>query len=62
MTEQDVLKQAARALRRHDKLKREMRDSETDLRRLCRQFDLASGSRGFAPHHLAQACRARGLL
>jgi hypothetical protein len=62
LTEHDILKAAAKALRRHEKLKQEMRDSETAIRRLCRQYDLASGARGFAPHHLAQACKARGLL
>lgn len=62
LTEQDVLQEAATALQEHERLRVAMRDSETRLRTLCRQFDAASGSRGFAPHHLRRACEARGLL
>lgn len=62
LTEADVLQDAAEALQEHERLRVALRDSETRLRALCRQFDAASGSRGFAPHHLAQACKARGLL
>jgi len=62
LTEADVLQEAATALQEHERLRVALRTSETRLRTLCRQFDAASGSTGFAPHHLAQACKARGLL
>ena len=61
-TEADLLQEAAEALRDHERLRQALRDSDTRLRTLCRQYGLAAGVWGFAPHHLAQACRARGLL
>ena len=62
LTDHDILQDAAEALREHERLRQAMRDSDNRLRVLCRQYDLAAGTRGFAPHHLAQACKARGLL
>lgn len=62
LTEQDILQDAAEALREADRLRAALRDSETRLRVLCRQYGQAAGVWGFAPHHLAQACRARGLI
>ena len=62
LTEQDVLLEASVALSEHERLRAALRDSEARIRALCRQYDAASGSRGFAPHHLAQACKARGML
>lgn len=62
LTEQDVLLEASAALQEHDRLRAALRASEARLRVLCRQYDAASGYRGIAPHHLAQACKARGLL
>ena len=62
LTEQDVLIEASAALQEHERLRQAMRASDDRLRLLCRQYDLAAGTRGFAPHHLAQACKARGLL
>jgi len=60
--ETEVLIEAAFALAKHEKLRKELRASEEHLRKLCRQYDQAAGTRGFAPHHLAQACKARGLM
>ena len=62
LTEQDILLEASAALSEHERLRAALRDSEARIRVLCRQYDAASGSRGFAQHHLAQACKARGLL
>lgn len=62
LTEQDILQTAAEALQEHERLRVALRASDDRLRTLCRQFDAVNGSRGFAPHHLAQACKARGLL
>ena len=62
IAETEVLIEAAFALERHERLRKEMRESEERLRKLCRKYDDAAGTRGFAPHHLAQACKARGLI
>ena len=62
LTADDILREAAEALQEHERLRASLRASDTRLRTLCRQYDAASGSRGLAPHHLAQACKARGLL
>lgn len=60
--ETEILIEAAFALNKHEMLRKQMRESEDRLRKLCRQYDDAAGTRGFAPHHLAQACKARGLI
>ena len=62
MTEMDVLREAADALQEHERLRLAMRASEDRLRLLCRQYGDAARVWGVAPHHLAQACKARGLL
>ena len=51
LSEMDVLREAADALQEHER-----------LRLLCRQYGDAARVWGVAPHHLAQACKARGLL
>ena len=60
--EMTVLREAAEALRAHDKAKADLRAAEDALKRLCRAYDLAAGVWGFQPHHLKNACQARGLL
>ena len=62
MSEMDVLREAAQALQEHERLRLAMRASEDRLRLLCRQYGDAARVWGVAPHHLAQACKARGLL
>ena len=62
LTEQDILQEAAHALAEQDRLRMQLRLLEDRVRRLCRQYDLASGTRGFAPYHLRNACEARGFL
>jgi hypothetical protein len=57
-----VLREAAEALRAHDKAKADLRAAEDALKRLCRSYDLAAGVWGFQSHHLRNACQARGLL
>lgn len=59
---QTLLQEAAEALQEHDRLKAAIRANEAHLRALCRQYDRASGTWGFQPHHLRRACEARGLL
>ena len=62
MSEMDVLQEAAEALQEHEALRAAMRASDDRLRLLCRQYGDAARVWGVAPHHLAQACKARGLL
>lgn len=62
MSEMDVLREAAEALQEHERLRMAMRASDDRLRLLCRQYGDAARVWGVAPHHLAQACKARGLL
>lgn len=62
LTEMDVLRAAAHALTHDEALRKALRANETELRTLCRQYDAASGTRGFAPYHLRAVCEARGLL
>ena len=62
MSEMDVLREAADALQEHERLRLAMRASEDRLRLLCRQYGDAARVWGVAPHHLAQACKARGLM
>ncbi len=62
LSEMDVLREAADALQEHERLRLAMRASEDRLRLLCRQYGDAARVWGVAPHHLAQACKARGLL
>ena len=62
MSEMDVLREAAEALQEHERLRAAMRASDDRLRLLCRQYGDAARVWGVAPHHLAQACKARGLL
>ena len=62
ISEMDVLREAAEALQEHERLRLAMRASEDRLRLLCRRYGDAARVWGVAPHHLAQACKARGLL
>lgn len=62
MSEMDVLREAAQALQEYERLRLAMRASDDRLRLLCRQYGDAARVWGVAPHHLAQACKARGLL
>ena len=62
LTEQDLLLMASEALQQHERLRLALRDSDSRLRALCRQYDQAAGVWGFQPHHLRRACEARGLL
>lgn len=62
LTTDDILREAAEALREADRLREAARASDARLRTLCRQYDQAAGVWGFQPHHLRRACEARGLL
>ena len=60
-TETEILHRSAVALAALDAAKRAARAAEEEVRQMCREYEQANGCRGLAPHHLAQACRARGI-
>lgn len=60
--EMEVLQEAAKAIRAHEEAQKAVKAAEAHVRALCRQYDLAAGVWGFAPHHLRRACEARGLI
>ena len=60
-TETEILHRSAAALAALDAAKRATRAAEEEVRRMCREYEQANGCRGLAPHHLAQACRVRGI-
>jgi len=62
LTEQDLLLMASEALQEHERLRLALRDSDSRLRALCRQYEAASGYRMLTPTHLGHMCRARGML
>jgi hypothetical protein len=61
MSEIEILTDAAQALAEREALRKAVIAADKRLRLLCRQYEDATGVRGFAPHHLAQSCRARGI-
>ena len=62
LTEADLLQHAADELTRNERMRKALRDSDERMRRICRQYEQATGYRMLTPNHLAHMCRARGLL
>ena len=60
--ELDLLRVAARAIEKHERLKAELRQHEQHLSRVCQTYGQHYRVWGFRPEHLRQACIARGLL
>jgi ABC-type Fe3+-citrate transport system substrate-binding protein len=60
--ELDLLRVAARAIEKHERLKAELRQHEQHLSRVCQTYGQHYRVWGFRPEHLRQACVARGLL
>ena len=60
--ELDLLRVAARAIEKHERLKAELRAHEQHLSRVCQTYGQHYRVWGFRPEHLRQACIARGLL
>ena len=58
----DLLRVAARAIKKHERLKAELRAHERHLSLVCQTYGSVYKIRGFRPEHLRQACVARGLL
>ena len=61
-TQKDILARAALLLSEQDNLRKAVRDNETELRALCREYDKNFGLWGCAPHHLRLAAENHGLL
>lgn len=57
-----ILREAVEALQALEDAQRQQKEAEAHVKALCRSYSLAAGVWGFAPHHLRQACQARGLL
>ena len=55
----DIIKEAARALAKQEKLKAEARDLEAQVRKLCLEYGQAAGMWGVAPYHLKCAVETR---
>jgi len=60
--ELDLLRVAARAIEKHERLKDELRRHERHLSLVCQTYGQHYRVWGFRPEHLRQACVARGLL
>jgi hypothetical protein len=60
--ELDLLRVAARAIEKHERLKAELRQHEQHLSRVCQTYGQHYRVWGYRPEHLRQACVARGLL
>jgi hypothetical protein len=57
-----VLREAAKTLKEHDRLKAALREQEAHLAAVSRDYGNTYRIWGFRPEHLRQACVARGLL
>jgi hypothetical protein len=57
-----VLREAAKTLKEHDRLKAALREQEAHLAAVSREYGIAFRVCGFRPEHVRQACVARGLL
>ena len=60
--ELDLLRVAARAIQKHERLKAELQAHERHLSLVCQTYGKHYRVWGFRPEHLRQACVARGLL
>jgi len=58
----DLLRVAARAIKKHERLKAELKQHERHLSLVCQTYGSVYKVWGFRPEHLRQACVARGLL
>ncbi len=61
-TQRDILQRAATVLLAQDRLRKEVRENEAEIRKLCREYDKNFGLWGCAPHHLRLAVENHGLL
>lgn len=60
--ELDLLRVAAKAIKKHERLKAELQQHERHLSLVCQTYGRVYKIWGFRPEHLRQACIARGLL
>ena len=59
MSEDEIIRKAAKAFNRLDKLKIEQRQLEDEIRKLCREYDIAMRVWNWQPHMMRQAISAR---
>lgn len=59
MPEDEIIRKAAKAFARYDKLKAQQRELDDEIRRLCREYDIAMRVWGWQPHHMRQAIESR---
>lgn len=59
MSEDEIIRKATKAFNRLDKLKIEQRQLEDEIRKLCREYDIAARVWNWQPHHMRQAISAR---
>jgi hypothetical protein len=60
--ERDILTDAATVFAVYDELAGALREAEDRLQTLCREYGVVTRRWAYAPHHLRQAAKARGLL
>jgi hypothetical protein len=60
--QKDILARASAALKEQERLRKLVRDNDTELRAVCRAYDRNFGVWGSAPHHLRQVVENHGLL
>jgi hypothetical protein len=61
-TRKEIIERATAALKEQDRLRKLVRENDTELRALCRAYDRNFGVWGSAPHHLRQVAENYGLL
>ena len=59
MSEDEIIKKAAKAFNRLDRIKIEQRQLEAEIRELCREYDIAMRVWNWQPHMMRQAITAR---
>jgi hypothetical protein len=55
----EIIKKAHKAFKRADKIAQDKRDSENEIRMLCREYGVLMKVWGWQPHMLRQAAEAR---
>lgn len=59
--QRDILVRAASLLAESERLRRLVRDNDTELRALCRAYDKHFGVWGAQPHHLRRTVDNHGM-
>ena len=59
MTEDEIIRKAHKLFTREDKLKAQMREIDTEIRKACRDYGLVMKVWGWSPQHLRNAVYSR---